>query len=740
MILQASTLADKNNNGKFFFGTLKSVWTQGVISFSVMFFLAPVLLMIVADSYSATVFRPTPNIQGLVDTIYESYSFYCFFAAVLAVLFATATFNYLNSRVSVNFYHSLPFKRTRLFFVHYISGIFSFVIGFFLNYLICILIPAITDMGFFECLPALSSVFFNVLIYFVLIYSITVLVGMTTGLAPVQWLMTALVLAILPAIKICINGLRGFNSNRFWIDYFFEYDKFLPTSPVVVLFDNAAFSLTTKLVFAAITVFCVILSVILYHYRLSEKSGNPFVFNKFASFVKYLVMVPGSMSFALIFGYLGDRNFLWLVFGSVSGAIVAWMIMNSIISKTARAMFNAARGMVIFVVCVSAVNLFFVYGTTPIENAILTDGYISSVTIELDGSGEFSRVTFDEKENKEALLDIVRMEIDKADEYGYISEYSSGVSVTVTPYDSKYIDEDRNVMIDGKKYYVGLQSADHIRVRVVAKTSLGYEIARSFSVSDRVGDYFEELKIIADSDEYKEEMKKLLDTYRKYARISVELRPNMIKDGVIGVTVGDEKLVHFNDYSQLRYNPDIHDDLFAAYEKDLESISFDSYNAPVIGQIYVRDTGYSSNLSLPVTTKFYNTLEYFKECGIINSVDYAHDLAGAIKTVYIFDYQTGKVLTVKDDEAKLCEIFESIDTYDIYSQYSSFFNTVDHRYRVLYDYTYHEFNTKNEYTYDEYGNSIGTPERVTYSSEGGGTARAEFIYGKVPAFVSEYFN
>ncbi|MBQ4136588.1 MAG: hypothetical protein IJD67_00620 [Clostridia bacterium] len=145
-------------------------------------------------------------------------------------------------------------------------------------------------------------------------------------------------------------------------------------------------------------------------------------------------------------------------------------------------------------------------------------------------------------------------------------------------------------------------------------------------------------------------------------------------------------------------------------------------------------------MSLPITTKFHNTLEYFKECGIINSVDYARDLASVINTVHIFDYQTGKVLTVKDDEAKLNEIFESLDTYDIYSQYSSFFNTVEHRYRVLYNFTYYEYNTKNECTYDEYGNAIGTPERVTYSSEGNGTARAEFINGKVPAFVSEYFN
>ncbi|MBQ4136587.1 MAG: hypothetical protein IJD67_00615, partial [Clostridia bacterium] len=74
-----------------------------------------------------------------------------------------------------------------------------------------------------------------------------------------------------------------------------------------------------------------------------------------------------------------------------------------------------------------------------------------------------------------------------------------------------------------------------------------------------------------------------------YSRLSVELRPNIIKDEKIGVTVGDEKLVHFNDYSQVRYDPELHEELFAAYEKDIESISFDSYNAPVIGQIYVRD-------------------------------------------------------------------------------------------------------------------------------------------------------
>ncbi|MBQ7821669.1 MAG: hypothetical protein IJ391_05245, partial [Clostridia bacterium] len=723
-----NSISADNNNMKFFLGTLKGAWTQGVISFSVMFFLGPVLLLMLCNSYDATIYRPEKNITGLVSTIYSSYTFYCVFAAILAVLFAIAVFNYLNSRVSVNFYHSLPFKRTRMFFTNYFSGITMFAVGFLANYLICIAIPAVTNMGFAECLPAITSVFVNVLIYFILIYSMTVLVGMTTGLAPVQWLMTVAAFAILPAIKLCVNALKAFEYGRYWIDYFLEYEKFLPTTPVVILYENTAFSPKTKLVFILISVLCTVLAVTLYHYRLSEKSGNPFVFNKFASVVKYIIMFPASMAFALIFGYMGDENFFWLLFGSVSGAVVAWMIMNSIINKTARAMFTAVRGMIIFTVSVTLFNAFLVYGTYPLENMMLNDTLVRSVTLELDGNGRMSRVTFDEDETKSALLDIIEMEVS---ERGSDNGYAYIVPQDIKYYDTQLDDEwSGNVTVNGKEYYVGYQQSDYIRVNAVAKTWFGYEIACQFSVSDRVHDYFKELEIIANSDEYKEEMLKILGMIKERGKVNIELKPNLIKDGEIQITTGNDTIVGFNDYTRISYDEDIHGGLFDAYEADIKNSSFDMYNAPVIGQIYVRDTLFSSYQQLPITTEFTNTLEYLKDCGIINSTDYAYDLSQAIRQVHIYDYKTGEVLTVTDDDAKLKEIFESVDTYDIYSQYSSFFNTVDHRYKVFYDYRYLEMYGKEEYRIVDTDGVIveeTSAEYVTYSSEGSGTARAEFI-------------
>lgn len=739
MTSQNSISADKNNNFKFLLGTLKGAWTQGVVSFSVIFFIGPILLLLACNSYDETIYRPK-SIEGLVSSIYGVYSFYNVVAAMLAVFFAIAMFNYLNSRVSVNFYHSLPFKRTRMFFTNYFSGIAMFSLGLVLNYLICIAIPAVTDMGFAECLPAISSVFINAFIYFIFIYSMTVMIGMTTGLAPVQWLMTVAAVAILPAIKVCVNLLKSFYYNEFWLDYFMEYDKFLPTSPVAVLFENRAFTLKTKTLFLMLAVLFTVIAVILYHYRLSEKSGNPFVFGKFASVIKYLIMFPASMAFAIIFGALGDENFIWLIFGSVSGAVVAWMIMNSIINKTARAMFTAVRGMIIFTAVATAFNIFLTCAVEPIENFLLNDAFVKSVTLELDGYNELSRVTFKEDESKNALVEMMSMEIEDTgvDYETYIIPQSSLVETNEITYDS--VEPDGYITIDGTDYYVGSYDTDRIRVRAVARTWFGYEIAREIVINDRVYDYFDKLEAIVDSDEYNRVMTDKIDSLLEGKRIMIDIKPNMIKDGKILLTTDDSKLKGFNNYNNNVYDENAHGELFEAYKKDLENVSFESYNSPVLGEILIEhdDNFNYSNFRLPITLKFANTLEYLEECGLINSVDFAGDLAEVIEKVHIYDYMTGEVMTVKDTELKK-EVFESIDTYGIYCQYSSYFNTVDHRYKVFYDFSYTEEQRYSEYKNEPYSTESTVVELVeTY--EGNGTARAEFVCGNVPTFVEEYFE
>lgn len=739
MTLQSSTSADKNNNLKYLLGTLKRSWTQCVINFVVTFFLGPVLLLLVTNSYTETIYR-NKNIPGLVNTIGATYSFYCVIAAILAVISAIVAFNYLNSRVSVNFYHSLPFKRTRMFLTNYISGIFSFVVGFGLNYLICIIIPAACDMGFSECFPVITSVFLNSLLYFVFIYSLTVLIGMTTGLAAVGWLMTIAAVAILPAIKLCLNALKGFYSSNFWIDYFLEYEKFLPTSPVVILFDNKAFSFKSLFVILILTAAFTVGALVLYHYRLSEKSGNPFVFTRFASFVKYAIMFPVSMGFAIIFGYMGDSNFFWVLFGSVSGSVLAWMVMNSIIAKSARSMFTAVKGMIIFTVIVTLFNSCLTLATEPVDNFILEHkALVSSVSVEIDGYGKMARYTFKDDENIDALLEIIN---DSKSDGLFGSGYADAEI-----YD-KYYEKEYNVKIDGKEYYIGQPGTDRLRVRAAVKTYFGYEIARSFSITDSMLDannnlynYFEELEKLANSEEYKNELLAKIDAVDESYRFYVTLEPNMIKDGKIKLTRNYDTLDIINNYSNNRYI-DEYAELIEAYRKDALNISFEHYNAPVIGEMQLRDNNYSSYVYLPITVNFTNTLEYLKECGIINSVDYAYDVAQAIDTVYIYDYYTDKVMTVKNEAEKL-QIFKSVDTYDMYTQYSSYFNTVDHRYRVFYSVEVieeHYYNKSESYDFEVMiAEAHPEVQYATESSINTGTARCEFISGKVPVFVEAYF-
>lgn len=722
------------------------------------------------NSYDATVFRPYKDIDGLVEAIESCYSFYCVIAAVMAVFFAISMFSYLNSRVSVNFYHSLPFKRTRMLLTNYFAGMIMFGVGFFANYLISILIPAVTDMGFSECLPVITSICLNAFVYFIFIYSITVLVGMTTGLAAVQWLVTVGAVAILPVLKLCTCVLRSFKNSMLWTDHYLSYEKFLPTSPVVILFQNEAFSMPAVVLMLTLSLICVLFAILLYHYRLSERSGNPFVFPRFASCVKYLAMLPASMGFAIIFGYMGEGSFLWLLFGSISGSIVAWMIMNSIINKTARAMFTARRGMIVFTALVTLFNVFLVYGLDNVENAILkNERLISSVKIELDGDGKLGLYEFKEESTKRAVLELIYSEnegyvgndivtyyrapsAEASEIVAYSGIATDDISIdlnddSLTDEDvsyeeikEKYPDvksiEDGYISINGNTYYIGSYASDYLNVNLVAKTIFGYEIALDFGLSDRVCDYSQLLKTLADSEEFKEQSLSKLDGIDSEYRLELRLQPNMIRDGKI---MSYSRLPEFkylnNNYVVSDYDEAVAGKLMSAYKKDIEQIAFEDYNSPIIGTIYLRDRHYYERVSLPITLKFENTLAYLEKCGIINSTEYAHDLAEALETVYVYDRETERLMTVTNVEAK-SEILENVDTYDIMDQYSSCFNVVDHRYVVLFDFEYEEQYYYSEHLIDDNGDRIVDKSDIR---DGSGAARSEFVRDCVPAFVEEYF-
>ena len=738
MTLQNSISADKGNNMKFFFKTVKNAWTQSVAYFVIFFLFGPVLMLIGSNSYKETVYRQK-NIEGFVEFLGCSYSLFYFICAVIAVFCAIFMFNYLNSRTNVNFYHSLPFRRTRLFFINYFAGILVFTVSYGINYLICISVPAFIGMGFSQCLPVITSVFLNSLLYFLLFYSMTVMIGMLTGFAPVQWLMTVAAVSVIPAVKFGSIVLCSLYSSEFWIDYYLSPDKFILTSPAVSAFINSPFTGRQKAVFVLLCAVFTIAAIVIYHHRLSERSGDSFVFNGFASAVKYVIMFPSSIGFALIFCAIGDNSVFWLVFGGIVGSLLSWMIMNSIINKTARAMFRGVRGFLIFTLAALAYILTLALGSEYAFDKLISADSAKSITIEIDGYDEFSRYEFKDRENKEALISVLEK---SRHPYVDFDAESTSDSEKLYYHDYKYI------TIGENEYYTGY-TRGYKRIRMVVKSRLGIEYAFYTDIDTNYTDIREEMKTVCESEEYRNQILNKL-TNLDGSSIYVSLQPNMIKDGRLMTTKGKPDLI-INNYEDMPYDSKYYDFGFIeAYKKDLENISFDMYMSPAIGEITVgcidRYGQYSSE-TFPITMKFTNTIEYFAECGIMNSADYAQDFAEVIGDIYVYDPDSDKIMTVSDTDKK-ASIISACGTGISGSGSDSFFMSYDGKYRVLYEDTVYEY----LYEYDKpaatdaYEGGTMNYEGGTMNSDGKtyetvtGYSSLQFARGAVPEFVADYFS
>ncbi len=718
MTQQGSESANKHISAAFFGKLLRDRWTQLILYFFVFFFTGSVPLMMYATKLKSRFEQDLPKfdpIKDIAELLSEVPTVYTVIAGIVALFCAILMFSYLNSRVSVNFYHSLPIRRTKLFFMHYFGGIFIFAAAVVANLLIAFCILAAN--GFFEAKLAamLVRIALSAAVYFIVIYSSTVLVGMTTGLAPVQFLLTLFAMAILPLLYLAWILYNYEFVTNFWVDYYLTYDKIKWLSPIFFVGSGEVLG-TGKVIGAfAFSLVCVIISVVLYHFRLSERSGNPIVFGGFAQFVKYAVMLTAALYAAILFYEIGG----WFYFGAVSGTVLSWMIANAIINKTGRAMFKGVCGMAIFAVCLLAlisVPRFDLFG---VVSRLPETGSVKS--IEARFGGDERGFVFNEKSNISALRQIY----DAAD-------LTSESQTDFVPQARTW----RNVLIDTDIYSLSMPRSGGM-LELVFKDKFGFRYARSIYVSDKYA-LDRQLEIIADSEEFRRQYTAYANnTSKRLFRISFPF--NRIEDGVAVTTLGDGRISGFNDYGEGA--PYSNASALSAIRADAAKVSYAYFNTPIVGGVNLSGDGsYSGSYSFPINLKSGELFEYLCEQDLIKSADYARDFADAVTRIVIYDFELDRTLDITDREQTDALIGVIGSQYSNYSRVdngiTAFFAVPEKRYAVLVTYTGREEYVS--YDYDELTH-LETSKTLT-SDTGEYTEQYMFYKWQVPEWLDSAFE
>ncbi len=267
---------------------------------------------------------------------------------VLAVVCGVAMFAYMHSRQKVDFFHSLPISRTRLFASNFVTGIVCTVPMYFI--MLVLTLASVGAMGFGEAINAsvIGGALLDHMVGFIVIYALTVLTTILCG----NTIITLLLLLWVMFSPMLIKALQMGLFSQFYSTYADtarDTKMLVQLSPVAGYFalngtsrqdiDMAAPGSGIPMIVAYIivTALAVALACWLFKIRRSERAGSALAFEPMKLPVKvYMCLVMGT-SVGLVFLYAAGSFWFWP--GLVLGTVIFHAVVEIIYAFDFKALF-----------------------------------------------------------------------------------------------------------------------------------------------------------------------------------------------------------------------------------------------------------------------------------------------------------------------------------------------------------------------------------------------------------------
>ena len=354
-------------NKSIFKTDIKRFWIASLLYTVMLFFLVPFqyvarherfynIINIIPDEY--------------IKTSFASATYPALFLGMLCGgVFALMIFMYINSTPAISFYHSLPHRRTTIYFTKLLSGNLLLVVPFLIN-----LVVRVSAKASGTYIPANFEHLF-MWAYLQFVYTLIVFFGvsfvaMFTGnfmyLIAVSGICVITPLLTITFIENLLSEhlygyIGAFEEMLFWF-YIIPRDM-----------------LTLKaLIYLALAIVFIVLGCIIYNKRDLEKNGEAIVFNKAKVFFLYLV--------AFLCGI-----FSYWYFSSLLGTSILWMLPFGILGIVAVNMINkkqvTLKGFIkpalIYAIAVVIVFLGFKFDVTGFEKRVPKAEDVVEVFVEI---------------------------------------------------------------------------------------------------------------------------------------------------------------------------------------------------------------------------------------------------------------------------------------------------------------------------------------------------------------------
>lgn len=265
-------------------------------------------------------------------------------------------FGYLNSRSKLDFYHSQPVTRTKLFAANYLNGLLLFLIplavmmpagltaayasaesakrAVALEYTVHSIMVSLKPVEFNATL-LFTALLYTVLLFFVF-YSLAVLCRMLCGNTVIAILIYTFV-SMLPSL---LSILSSFYMQRFSLlfsssgyvisDLFVQFKLISELQNALTEKDGLLiFNTGVRLAAAcAIGAAAAILAAFLYRFRRSEKAGAAVAIRGVVPIIKYPLVTVMILFAGFVFFNLSGSSLFWEISGYVLFGLLAFMLVN----------------------------------------------------------------------------------------------------------------------------------------------------------------------------------------------------------------------------------------------------------------------------------------------------------------------------------------------------------------------------------------------------------------------------
>ncbi|MBE6631411.1 MAG: hypothetical protein E7623_01780 [Ruminococcaceae bacterium] len=696
----------KNMSFKYFFGELKRSWPKMVLYF-VIFLLAMVLPLLMTNmgklpynldmTEEENLLRNSNRLLSMMREFSQIWAPVSMFVAIFAGCYVTKI---LNNKISADFYHSTPMRRENIYFTRLGVSAITYLATFLINVIIVIILCETQTLAEGFGMLIFKQILKNVglaFLGFLLIFSSTVFAGMLCGTTVMQLIMMLYVnLVALVYYLSAFATLEVFTENIYITYYTANVWGLVPFANLMSLDLIDALSVFDIICYVICSLLILSLSLVLYKARKIEKAGTPIVFDGFATFFRYSVLIPSTLLGGLFFKLLVG-NFLWYVVGLVVGAVLCFMLVNTIISKNARKMFVGMKGFGIYAAIMLVLFFFLGFDVFGIDEYVPSPNSIESVQVTV--SNEIINIEFKNKDVIKSALNIDRNRNNYKNETGYATY----------ELDIKYYTEtiEVDVKTEGNEEFAPYKDNTY-HCELIYKTKSGIPIARRVWVKEGTPEMREFVRAVANSDEFE-------------AYWIEGLSERDYRDYYVGYDVITEDNNDEENYPQKESDPFGEVSVAAQYLKDnFSEIDYDYFQRQQIGDIDFYG-GYWNNgfiFNVPV-----HLGDGYDSVFMLNMSEenYYHYLAEKIDFIVIskgsskyFSEEDDNVIVIRDKK-KIEEVLTG--TASLTRNNNIFLET-----EPLY-------NIGIAYTCKSYGGND-----VSY------TFTTAFLPGQVPSFVSDSFK